>query len=62
MTRKSIPEILNKRLSVMTMDPLEIKNLSIRFRLTQGQVRSLLMACGRDRQRLERAADRLRNR
>lgn len=62
MSRKSIPEILNKRLSVTTMDPLEIKNLSIRFRLTQGQVRSLLIACGRDGQRLERAADRLRNR
>jgi len=62
MSRKSVPEILNKRRSVTTMDPLEIKKLSIRFRLTQGQVRSLLMACGRDGQRLEQAADRLRNR
>jgi hypothetical protein len=44
------------------MNPLEIKNLAIRFRLTQGQVRSLLIACGRDRQRLEQAADQLRNR
>ena len=41
-------------------DPLEVKGLAIAYRLTQAQVRVLLLQCGRDWLKFDRAATRLR--
>jgi hypothetical protein len=62
MIRTNVQKVLADRQRVATIDPLEVKRLAIHHGLTQGQIRGLLMAHGRDWVKFEQAARRLRSR
>jgi hypothetical protein len=54
-------EILAKRHEAAAVDPFQVKALALTYKLTQAQVRGLLMKCGRNWLEFDRAASLLRN-
>jgi hypothetical protein len=62
MITNRVQKVLADRQLVSTIDPREVKRLAIQNGLTQGQIRGLLMAHGRDWLKFEQAAQRLRSR
>lgn len=59
---KYTTEIEAARRTVAETSPIQIKLLSLRYGITQGQVRGLLMSCGNDQAKFQAAAERLRKR
>jgi hypothetical protein len=60
MKRKHRKELLAQREVASTADPLEVKGLAIAYKITPAQVRALLLTCGRDWLKFDRAAAELR--